>query len=251
MIPRLAATVALGAVLVTRAAVAQETSVAFATYYVCDQTRQTRADTIVQQVIAPIYDRYLAAGDLTAWGWSTHLVGGAWRRVGYSIASDRDQLLEVRAQFIEEMINEHPEAFREFNSICGSHEDYIWGTVAASQAPTEVGQDRSPAGVSTYHVCDLAGQARADTLVMDVFAPVFNRHVEAGDLNSWSWLAHQVGGKFRRLAVYDGADHTTILNTLDQVIAELQNEHPAAFREFGEICSTHEDYWWNLMISRP
>lgn len=65
-------------------------------------------------------------------------------------------------------------------------------------------------------------------------------------------LAHSVDGKIRRAAVYDGVDHASILGARAAIIAELsEGAAAAAAREFNGICNGHEDYLWNIMVSRP
>lgn len=248
----IAIAVALGALLNAYPASAQDSQpVSFAIYYHCDQSREARTDTIVQQVLAPIFDRHVSAGHVMAWGWLAHHAGGHWRRLAYYVASDRDVLLDTRDQIIEEVGRDHAAALQELTAICPTHDDYIWTSVASSQPASEVGQARPPAGFSTYYECDISREARADTLVTEVFAPIFNRHVSEGQLDSWSWLSHIVGGKWRRLGVFNASEHNTILNVRDQIIEEIGNKHPAAGREFGEICTAHQDYMWDIRIARP
>ena len=40
---------------------------------------------------------------------------------------------------------------------------------------------RPTASLSTYYECKIAEEARADALVSEVFAPIFDRHVAAGE----------------------------------------------------------------------
>ncbi len=244
---------ALGMMLCPYAAAGQEEAppVAFATYYYCDQSREEAADVIFEEVLGPIFDEHVSAGHLSAWGWMGHQAGGKWRRLGYIVAADTDVLLDTRDQIIDELLTEHGDAAQELTAVCPSHDDYIWSSVAGSQPVGELAEDRPDADLSTYYVCDVTRQARADTLVTEVFAPIFDRHVGEGEFTSWLWLSHIVGGKYRRLLGFDGADHKTILNTLGTVIGEMQEEHPDEAREFGEICNSHQDYMWNILISKP
>lgn len=224
---------------------------AMASYYRCDQSREAAADTIMRDVLGAIFDRHVSAGHLSAWGWLGHQSGGEWRRANYFVAPNLDVLLDTRDQIIEEVENEHADDAQRLFAICPSHDDYIWTTVATSQEPGELAQARPEAGYSTYFQCDISREARADTLLMEAIAPILNRHVGDGELNSWSWLSHRSGGKWRRLAVYDGANHKTLLNTLDKVIAEIGSEQAAAGTEFSQICNAHQDYMWNIVIARP
>jgi hypothetical protein len=99
--------------------------VAFSTYYVCDQSRETQADALVKQVFAPKYDKLVADGKLTSWGWLEHIVGGKYRRLATLTAPTMDALLAAREGIVAAA--EHDPLNDAFTSICGSHQDYIWG----------------------------------------------------------------------------------------------------------------------------
>ncbi len=74
-------------------------------------------------------------------------------------------------------------------------------------------QQRGSAGFSVYLKCDINGEDRADELVKKVLAPVYDRHVGEGQLTSWNWLKHNVGGEYRRLLIMSAADHKTLMKT--------------------------------------
>ncbi|MBT8055039.1 MAG: hypothetical protein HKN57_07275 [Xanthomonadales bacterium] len=98
----------------------------FSVYYGCDQSREMRADEIVAKDFAPLFDKYVAAGKFTSWGWSSHSVGGEFRRLQTMTAKDHKSLLKARNEMIDEMYAEGSKAGEEFASICGSHVDYMW-----------------------------------------------------------------------------------------------------------------------------
>ena len=98
----------------------------FSVYYRCDESKEERADEIFAKDLAPVFDKYVAAGKLSSWGWSSHWVGGAFRRLQTMTASDHKTLLAARAELIDEMYADESEAGKEFNAICGSHSDYMW-----------------------------------------------------------------------------------------------------------------------------
>jgi hypothetical protein len=101
--------------------------VGFSVYLQCDMDRESRADELVSTVFAPVYNRQVAAGKLVSWGWMQHVVGGKWRRITTMTANDEASLMAARAAIIEELTTGSlQEAGREFDSICGSHQDYIW-----------------------------------------------------------------------------------------------------------------------------
>lgn len=96
----------------------------FSVYYTCDQTREGEADALVKTVFAPMYDRMVAEGALKSWGWNEHVVGAQYRRLATITAADVTALLKARAAIVAEM--EKNPLSRTFDSICGSHADYIW-----------------------------------------------------------------------------------------------------------------------------
>jgi hypothetical protein len=98
--------------------------VGFSTYYVCDQSRESQADALVKQVLGPKYDKLVAEGKLTSWGWAEHIVGGKYRRLGTLTAPTTEALMAARAAIVAAA--EHDPLNDAFISICGSHQDYIW-----------------------------------------------------------------------------------------------------------------------------
>ena len=241
---RLCTSVAVWLVLLTTPIAAQDAApVVYSSYYSCGQGGE-RLNAVVRDGLAPALDRAVSDGRLSAWGWLTHHTGGTWDRAGYVVAPDVGAVL----QGIEGLVGELANTLQELDDICPEHEDYIWERVAGSQTAGEVARDRPAAALSTYWVCELRREDRADTLVTDVIGPVLSGQVEAGDLHSWSWFAHVVGGKYRRLAVTDGADARTLLAAQAALVEELAGSHRDAFREFGEICTSHQDYVWSVGV---
>jgi len=234
-------------------AAAQESSLPFvyATYFQCDPSREARADALVREALAPVFDQRLADKRLTAWGWLAHSLGGHWRRVSYLVAPSRDALLDAQSGIATEIRTRHAQAWTELNSICSTHDDYIWRGVASSQRAGEIAQARPAAGYSIYYECAMARQSHADTLVMQVFAPIYSRYVKAGGLHSWAWYEHATGGKYRRLLVFDGAGHKAILGSTDSIIADIAKGRAVEGREFNEICSSHQDYLWDIQTAKP
>lgn len=99
----------------------------FSVYMQCDMAKEERADEIVREVFAPIYTRHLGEDALTSWNWLSHNVGGKWRRVLILGAADHKTLMKERAAILAEMGDRKVErSLREFNTICGTHQDYMW-----------------------------------------------------------------------------------------------------------------------------
>lgn len=245
---------ALSALLVLPFAAAAQDAAAppqpyvYATYFECDTTEQWLADMIVETVYKPVYDAAVKDGTLSAWGWLAHHTGGKWRRGIYRTASTVDALLDGGDAVAENVRAANAQAARKFGEICGPHDDYIWQTVNGSggAGSLDVATVPSKAGVSMYMVCDMAKQERADEL-MAIFAPVYNSHVKEGELSSWGWLEHSVGGEYRRLLTMRGADAKSVLASWGAINDESNKEHEAASNEFSEICYTHQDYIWDIV----
>ena len=102
---------------------------------------------------------------------------------------------------------------------------------------------------STYLQCDLAREARADELMREVLATVYDAHVSDGELTSWNWLKQTVGGKYRRLLTMGAADHATLLKARAAIEKDKQGRKlERALREFREICHTRSDYLWDQVL---
>lgn len=99
-------------------------------YHVCDIGKEERADEIAKKVFAPVYDKAVADGKITSWGWSSHVVGGKYRKLGTMTAGSWEQLLKARGEILETIYadGENKEA-AEFSTICNSHSDYLWEIV--------------------------------------------------------------------------------------------------------------------------
>ena len=99
--------------------------VGFSVYFVCDMSREDRADEIVEKHIGPIYDAHMGEGKLTSWGFQEHIVGGKYRRLATMTAKDVKTLMKTRGEIMQAM-GEIEEQAGEFSEICNSHSDYIW-----------------------------------------------------------------------------------------------------------------------------
>ncbi len=225
-----------------------QSAFAYATYFVCSPDAESRADEIINSSFKPHYDAAVEQGDILSWSWLQHFVGGHWRRVLVIIAADMDALLDASGALGEIISDKTPEAGRAFSAICSSHEDYIWQTVdgVGSGAVTD---RRGDAGFSVYMQCDMSKEERADELVRDVFGPIYDRHVGEGELTTWNWLQHNVGGKWRRILVMGAADHKTLMRARAAIIAEFDDRRvERAAEEMNKICHTHQDYMWDILL---
>jgi hypothetical protein len=97
--------------------------VSFSTYFVCDQTRETQADALVKEILAPRYDK-LVGKELSTWAWAEHIIGGKYRRLLTMSAESMDKLIDAREALVAG--EEHDPVAQAMMSICGSHQDVIW-----------------------------------------------------------------------------------------------------------------------------
>ena len=229
----------------------QETVFAYATYFVCSPEGESRADEIIRTSFKPNYDAAVEHGDILSWSWMQHYVGGYWRRALVIVAADMNMLLDASGALGEIIQDSTPEAGRAFSAICSSHEDYIWHA-SSDVGGTAVTEQRGAAGFSLYLKCDMAREERADELVKEVFAPVYNGHLGEGGLTSWNWLTHDVGGEYRRVLIMGASNHKTLMRKRAEIIEQLgARKTERALREFNSICHTHQDYMWDILIQTP
>lgn len=212
--------------------------IVFGQYFRCNQGMEARADEIALEVMGPAAQRQVDAGNLTGWGWLTHVQGGAWRRGLFSTGTDMAQMMGARAAIIEEITSDNADELAELGTICPGHDDYIWTGVANSTANPD---GQGPVTMSTYHMCDRGKEGRADQIFTDELAPLYQKHIDLGHIATYGYFAHRSGGVFRRLETLSGPDHLTLLN---MQAAVYQEADPVALQEFSSICSTHTDYMW-------
>lgn len=235
-------------------AVAQDedpTPIIYGSYMKCDMGASAETSAIIRDSWAPLAQARIDSGALTAWGSLTHRTGGAWTRVLYHVAMDRAQLFSTVDEMVAEWLETEPEAAAAFWEACDEHEDYVWTYVHGSAPAEEVARQRPTAGMSVYWVCDEGRGALADLLSKEVFAEAWDAQVESGLINSWSWFAHFLGDKYRRLLVADAQSHEDLMAARDNVI-EWAGENAASLAgEFSNVCNGHVDYLWNIEITAP
>ena len=226
--------------MVATAGTAQQAPPPFimATYYRCDYVRQTRADTLYRQVIGPALDRQIKAGNLTAWGFSSHRIGGAWRRLESWTAPSLEKLIAAQDAYQADIEKTNPKAAAEFDAICGSHDDYIWNRdLGSAPNPSAPGPAFS---YSRYYGC--SDEATADMVMETVYVEIMNKHVAAGHIRGWGWLSHNLGGTIRRVLNWSGPDLMAVLNA-EVMISTDMGTH-AMWGSFNQGCNTHSDYVW-------
>jgi len=98
--------------------------VGISVYHQCKMSKESRADELVKTVFAPVYNAHVGDDKLRSWGWSEHMVGGKYRRLGTLTADDWPTLMKMRASIFEALKDN--DLADEFSEICGSHSDYLW-----------------------------------------------------------------------------------------------------------------------------
>ena len=215
-------------------------SYVYGTYLECATSQQERADEIYMQLDKPLNDAAVSDGTITGHGYYAHHTGGKWRRLTYTTAESIDALLDAQASIGADPDEESEALGNEFGKICGSHDDYIWRSVAGSAGTTPPGD----AAFSVYYVCD-SREAQADALMTQVFAPVYDKMVADGKLTSWGYLEHIVGGEFRRLATMTASDMSALMEARGEINAALV-DNPLS-DTFTAICDAHDDYMWDVL----
>lgn len=115
----------------------------------------------------------------------------------------------------------------------------VAGNVAAQD--TDAGASFAYA---TYFVCSPDGESRADEIITSSYKPHYDAAVEQGDIQSWTWMQHYVGGEWRRVLVIIAADIESLLIASGALGEIISDRTPEAGRAFSAICSSHEDYIW-------
>ena len=238
-------TLGVGSVLAAEEEVVQEEQdLIIGEYYVCDMNRELFADVLVEEAIGPIYQRHVDSGEFTGWGWLAHNYGGRWRRLLFSTGNDLGTMLAARSKILEELQAEIADEEREFLSICGSHDDLFWSLVAGPNTGEVIAGGLGPVTYSIYYACDQARQERADEIVQQLFTPHINELVESGQLTSWGWYAHVIGGRFRRMMTHSGMSHAALIDAVNSYNEAASAENQAMANEFSQICGSHQDYLW-------
>ena len=217
----------------------------YATYFSCDADSEKDADEVFKERDAPVLDKLMEDGKIMSWGWLVHHTGGKWRRIRYFQADSIDGVfdgLDAYGDAINALDDE--ESAEKFADACDAHDDYVWSVQNGT-----LGKTRGKTGFSVYHVCDIVREQRADEIIDEHFAPIFDKMVEDGKLNSWGWSSHVVGGKYRKLQTMTAADPGALMAARTEAIGLLYGqgeEVSEAGKEFTEICGPHVDYIWNI-----
>jgi len=96
----------------------------------------------------------------------------------------------------------------------------------------------------TYFICATDRESRADEIIESSFKPHYDQAVEQGQIASWAWMQHYIGGNWRRALVVITTDIDAALETSGALGEIISDETPEAGRAFSQICSSHDDYVW-------
>ncbi|TAK51109.1 MAG: hypothetical protein EPO25_17545 [Gammaproteobacteria bacterium] len=99
---------------------------------------------------------------------------------------------------------------------------------------------------ATYHYCDLTRQERADQIFEQLDKPVYDAAVADGTINSWGWLVHHTGGKWRRALYYVAPGVQNLLDAQKKIGDQIDARDQKLGDEFSGICNAHDDYIWKV-----
>lgn len=218
----------------------------YATYFNCEPEQESAVDEQVQIAYTPIYNDAVKNNTITNWGWLKHHTGGQWRRILYHSAPSLDALFAAQDTMNEKFETVLGKSTDAVGRGCKSHDDYVWQYVTGSR-PSLTSSARGKASLSVYMECRISGEDKADEIFKKHFAPVYNAQVGKGKLTSWGWMSHVIGGKYRRLQTITADNYSDLFKAqeiiLDTLYYKDKNKHAT---EFSEICTTHQDYLWDI-----
>jgi hypothetical protein len=219
----------------------------YVTYYVCDVATQGNMDNVVETNEKSVFDQKVEDGELMAWGYLSHFTGGRWRRAQYHVAATMEDALRNQSEIFAGIYADNREGGQARAEACESHDDYIWALDQGSAPGTE----RGDVSLSTYFVCNVADQNRADEIFAEVFAPKLEDMREDDRIASWTWQSHVLGGRYRRLQTLTGDDYAVVNAARFETLQQVNEKHPALAREFATICDEHADYLWDIVHEAP
>ncbi len=218
---------------------AAKPSFIYGTYFYCDTLGEDAADEAFTRRFKPTYEKALKDGKISGWGYLKHHTGGKWRRLTYHMGGSATDVIKAGDAMGEMMEKDWTDADDDFAKACRAHDDYIWRNIAGN-----VTEKRGKIGMSVYFKCDMSQESRADEIVKNVFAPIYNAHLGEGMLTSWGWLSHVVGGGYRRAVTMTAANIDDLMTTRAKI---LGMDIPEG-EEFVKICGSHQDYIWDISM---
>jgi|SRR5688572_1136390 len=107
-------------------------------------------------------------------------------------------------------------------------------------------QDESPESYvySTYSVCDLAKQERADEIFGEVDKAVFDAAVTDKSITGYGYYAHHTGGRWRRAQYFIAPSMDALLAAQKATGDAIDDKNKKLNDEAAGICGQHDDYIW-------
>ena len=99
---------------------------------------------------------------------------------------------------------------------------------------------------ATYFNCDTAKQDKVDEIVEKEMKPVYDKAVADGVIKNWSWLKHQTGGQWRRVAVTTTSSLSTLLPAQKTINKMMDAAKVDPGNTYGSVCNSHDDYIWKV-----
>lgn len=213
----------------------------YGTYFYCDVLGEDAADEAFKRRMAPIYEKAMKDGLITGWGHLKHHTGGQWRRVTYHMGPSVSAIMSASDKMGDMMDKAWTDADDAFPRACHSHDDYVWKSASGNLSGM-----RGKVGLSMYLNCTMGMEERADEIVANNFAPIYDKHMGKGKLTSWGWSTHVIGGKWRRLLTMTAEDTDTLLAMRASILASAPDMPEG--EEFVKICGSHQDYIWDIAM---
>ncbi len=118
------------------------------------------------------------------------------------------------------------------------------GSAAAQQQPA------MPHAAVTYFRCSPGDAERADSLWKRSLAAIHDRHVAAGAITAWGWLAHSMGSDWSRAVYVVAPTRDQLLDARAKIIQDMR---AASARSPGQtiaaFCPSHDDYIWAVVAT--
>jgi hypothetical protein len=211
----------------------------------CRADAGTGPDSIVSDGFATTLSDRVSAGQMTGWGWLSAASTGIFTHNMYFVGGSLDTLRAARSRADSLLRQQHSDATGRFRALCPRREESIWQRVTASPADAKTG-DPSAAGLIIHYDCHKKNEPRADSLIINVFAPAFNRHLKSGELTWWGWYKRAESGQYRRMLSFDAAS----VETIQKLLPQIQAEYPAEWGMLESACEFQRDQYWNIRIPK-
>lgn len=217
----------------------------YGTYFYCDVLGEDAADEAYKRRWAPVYEQAMKDGMITGWGYLKHHTGGKWRRVTYHTGPSVKAIMAASEKMGDAIDKAWTDADNAFPAACKAHDDYVWQSKSGN-----LSGKRGKVGMSVYFNCNMSMEERADEIVANNFAPIYDQHLGKGKLTSWGWSSHVIGGQWRRLLTMTAEDLDTLIDMRGSILSAAPDM--AEGDEFVKICGSHQDYVWDIdMEGRP